>query len=75
MKQEPWRDGRVGRLAAGRYAGRFVRVEPDRGGFHLWLTTGHPDAGPSDGWDAWVDDEGSVAEWFATELASVEWLD
>ncbi len=66
----------MGRLTSGQYGGRYVLVEEDarRNGFHIWLLQRHPSEGPSDGWDAWADDEAVVDEWFAEQLSSVEWL-
>jgi hypothetical protein len=76
VRDADWRGGRVGRLASGQHAGRYVVVEEDktRTGFHIWLLQRHPQEGSSDGWDVWADDEAVVAAWFSRALASVEWL-
>lgn len=70
-----WADGRVGRVLGGSNAGRFVKVDQDSSGtgFHIWLSERHPDEGPSQGWDIWADNAEDVDEWFAGELATVQW--
>lgn len=72
-----WREGQVGLLRGGTYAGRYVEVESEPrspGAFHIWLSQQHPDEGPSDCWDIWADNADDVDAWFDGDLATVEWL-
>ena len=77
MSTPIWAGGRVGRIEAGRHSGMYVQVEEDesRAGFHIWLLEGHPDEGPSKGWDIWADSHAEVEEWFIRELQQVDWLE
>ena len=70
-----WSADRVGVIQVGEHSGRFVSLDADRGGWHIFLTVADPRTGPSEGWDIWADDEVQVDEWFAGDFSSVVWLD
>lgn len=75
MSTRRWADGGVGQVVGGSHLGMFVKVEEDPSGtgFHIWLLERHPDEGPSQGWDIWADNADDVDDWFAGELADVQW--
>ena len=72
MERRAW-PARVGRLESGEYAGMFVEVEGDAsgGGYHISLSSEHPRAGPSGGWDIWADSADDVNGWFRPRLIAV----
>jgi hypothetical protein len=58
----------------GPHAGRFVDMQPDQCGFHIYLLTIYSRLQASDGWDYLGGDEVAVDEWSDGDLSSVQWL-
>jgi hypothetical protein len=75
LSEREWREGRVGQIRHGQYAGWYLEVVRDRTrtGWSIYLTKEYPGT-VGEGYDIWADDEDQVDVWLRDPDFEVAWL-